>query len=93
VPTSKSKPGPRKPRGKPARAPSPRRPASPDAKAAPADPPRSALELAYDVLQHPQEWLRTVNSQFGGRRPIDLIGTEEEVKVYNLLRAADLGLF
>jgi hypothetical protein len=56
-------------------------------------PPRSALQLAFDVLQDPRGWLEAENSQFGGRRPIDLIGTAEEVKVYNLLNAVDQGLF
>jgi hypothetical protein len=57
-------------------------------------PPRpSILELAEDVLQDPRAWLDTPNSQLGGRRPNDLIGTDEEEKVYHLLKAVDLGLF
>jgi hypothetical protein len=56
-------------------------------------PNRSIRELAYDLLQHPEEWLRTPNSQLGDRKPIDLMGTDEEFRVQNLLNAVDLGLF
>jgi uncharacterized protein (DUF2384 family) len=54
---------------------------------------RTALELANALLQNPGEWLKTPNSQLGDRLPIDLIGTEEELRVYNLLNAVDQGLF
>ena len=54
---------------------------------------RTVLELASDVLENPGEWLRTQNSQLGDRKPIDLIGTNEEEKVFNLLNAVDQGLF
>ena len=53
----------------------------------------STLELASDVLENPGEWLRTSNTQLGNRRPIDLMGTEEEEKVFDLLHAVDQGLF
>ena len=59
----------------------------------PPDRRRSTLELASDVLENPGEWLRTSNSQLGNRRPIDLMGTEEEEKVFDLLHAVDQGLF
>ena len=59
----------------------------------PPDRRRSTLELASDVLQNPGEWLRTSNTQLGNRRPIDLMGTEEEEKVFDLLHAVDQGLF
>lgn len=89
MPTPKSKPGPPKPRGKPGRPASPRPLAPPAAE----EPRRSTMELVYDVLQYPEEWLRTPNHQFGNRRPIDLLGTDEEEKVRDLLRAADAGIF
>lgn len=54
---------------------------------------RSALELASDVLESPAAWLKTPNPQLGDRAPIDLIGTDEEFRVYNLLNAVDQGLF
>ncbi len=33
------------------------------------------------------------NIQFGGRRPSDLAGTEEEFKIFDVLHAVDRGLF
>ena len=57
------------------------------------EPGRTTLELASDVLKEPASWLRTPNPQLGDRAPIDLIGTDEEFKVYNLLNAVDQGLF
>jgi uncharacterized protein (DUF2384 family) len=59
----------------------------------PASPRRSALELADEVLENPGPWLETPNPQLSDRRPIDLVGTDEEAKVYNLLNAVDQGLF
>ena len=59
----------------------------------PPDRRRSTLELATDVLENPGEWLRTSNTQLGNRRPIDLMGTDEEEKVFDLLHAVDQGLF
>ncbi len=54
---------------------------------------RSPLRLAADVLDDPGPWLRAPNAQLGDRRPIDLVGTEEEFRVTNLLVAIDQGLF
>jgi len=54
---------------------------------------RATLELASDVLEYPGQWLRTPNTSLGDRKPIDLIDTDEEEKVYNLLNAVDQGLF
>jgi len=54
---------------------------------------RTTLELAIDVLEYPDAWLRTSNPQLGDRRPIDLMGTPDEAKVFDLLHAADQGLF
>ena len=54
---------------------------------------KRALALARRLLNNPQIGLETPNSQFGDRKPIDLIQTNEAIKVYNLLHAAELGLF
>jgi hypothetical protein len=54
---------------------------------------RTALELASELLQHPGAWLRTPNPNLGNRKPIDLIDTDEEVRVFNLLNAVDQGFF
>ncbi len=63
----------------------------------PADPvgdtPKTALELTSELLQHPGAWLRTPNENLGNRRPIDLLDTDEEEKVSNLLNAVKYGLF
>ena len=59
----------------------------------PPERPRSTLELASDLLANPGQWLRTPNPNLGDRKPIDLIDTEEEYKVYDLLSAFDQGLF
>lgn len=59
----------------------------------PDDPPKSALELTSELLQQPGVWLRTPNDNLGDRRPIDLIDTDEEDKVTNLLRAFQSGMF
>jgi uncharacterized protein (DUF2384 family) len=40
-----------------------------------------------------EEWLNTPNPQFEGRRPIDLIGTGEEVRVQIIIEAAQQGCF
>ena len=52
-----------------------------------------AMTLAKRLFSDPRIWLETPNSQFGGRKPIDLMQNGEAGKVYDLLRAADLGLF
>ena len=49
--------------------------------------------LLAGFFADPQLWLDTPNHNFGGRKPGDLVGTDEERKVYNLLRAVDLGMF
>jgi len=53
----------------------------------------SAREKAYDLLQHPEEWLDWPNPNLGGRKPNDLIGTEDEPLLHNLLDCASLGMF
>ena len=56
-------------------------------------PRRPIDELASDLLVDPAAWFRSPNLQLGGRCPGDLLGTDEEDKVYSLLNAVDLGLF
>lgn len=53
---------------------------------------RHLIELSGQLLGDPVAWYTAPNPRFGGERPIDLIDTEREVHVYNLLRAADQGL-
>lgn len=51
------------------------------------------VQLANELLDDPKTWFMTPNPRFGGRRPIELIGTDKEVQVHNLFRAVDQGLF
>lgn len=41
-----------------------------------------------DLLENADEWLTTPNSNFGGRRPFDLIGTPDEHLLRETLRSA-----
>ena len=50
-------------------------------------------ELLVAFFPDPASWLATPNAHFGGRKPADLLGTVEEIKVYNLLRAVDMGSY
>jgi uncharacterized protein (DUF2384 family) len=40
-----------------------------------------------DLLANADEWLATPNSNFGGRRPVDLIGTRDEHLLRETLRS------
>jgi hypothetical protein len=50
-------------------------------------------ELLAAVIDNPDIWLSTPSVQFGGRRPGELVGTEEEFKIFDILHAVDQGLF
>jgi DNA-binding transcriptional ArsR family regulator len=45
------------------------------------------------VAEDPEDWLNTPNPQFEGRRPIDLIGTDDEIRVHIIIEAAQQGCF
>lgn len=47
---------------------------------------------AASVLADPRDWLDMPNDQLGGERPNDLIGTEREQAVRDLLRAVKHGM-
>jgi Protein of unknown function (DUF2384) len=51
------------------------------------------LKLLTGLVDHPKAWLTTPSAHFGGRRPGDLVGTDEEYKIVDLLQAVDQGLF
>ena len=57
--------------------------------------PRSAklTALLKAVLDQPEKWMAAPSMQLGGRRPADLVGTDEEVKIFDILNAVDQGLF
>jgi uncharacterized protein (DUF2384 family) len=53
--------------------------------------PGESSDIKVDVrrlLRNADEWLDTPNSNFGGRAPIELIGTREEFLVRETLRSA-----
>ena len=64
------------------------------------DPPQSATddlrkEIA-DVVLDPDRWLITPNDQLGGREPIDLVNSGDDVdrqKVRDLIEAIKHGMF
>jgi uncharacterized protein (DUF2384 family) len=40
-----------------------------------------------ELLSNADEWLETPNSNFGGRRPLELIGTPDELLLRETLRS------
>jgi hypothetical protein len=53
--------------------------------------PSEHLDIRLDVselLTNAEEWLATPNSNFGGRRPSELIGTPDETLLRETLRSA-----
>ena len=49
-------------------------------------------EEIRDLLLNADEWLDAPNDQLGGARPWDLIGTDQEPLLRNLVRAAKHGV-
>jgi Protein of unknown function (DUF2384) len=49
--------------------------------------------LLMGLVANPEAWLSAPSVHFGGRKPRDLIGTDEESKLFDLLQAVDQGLF
>jgi DNA-binding transcriptional ArsR family regulator len=45
------------------------------------------------AIDDPEDWLYTPNPQFEGRRPIDLIGTGDEIRVHLIIGALQQGFF
>jgi hypothetical protein len=54
---------------------------------------KKLVKKVGSVVDDPEDWLNTPNPQFEGRRPIDLIGTEDEVRVHIIIEAAQQGCF
>jgi hypothetical protein len=50
-------------------------------------------KLLVEIVDNPDAWLSAPSIHFGGRRPLDLVGTDEEYKLIDLLQAVDQGLF
>jgi len=50
-------------------------------------------KLLIELVDNPAAWLSAPSVHFGGRKPRDLVGTDEEYKLVDLLQAVDQGLF
>ena len=44
------------------------------------------------IVDDPDGWLNTPNDRFAGKKPIDLIGTNEEQRLRDLIRAIKHGM-
>ena len=54
---------------------------------------KKLVKEAGSAVDDPEDWLNTPNPRFEWRRPIDLIGTEDEVRVHIIIGAARAGAF
>src|SRR5207302_1804740 len=54
---------------------------------------KKLVKKVGSAVDDPEDWLNTPNPQFEGRRPIDLIGTDDEVRVHIIIGAARQGFF
>ncbi len=50
-------------------------------------------ELILDVVPDGEHWIDTPNPHFGLKKPADLIGTDKEIHLRNLVRAVKQGMF
>jgi ArsR family transcriptional regulator len=51
------------------------------------------FEQVGGFVDDPERWFRTPNAEFEGRKPVDLIGTDDEARLRNRIEAAMLGMF
>lgn len=54
---------------------------------------KKLVKKVASAIDDPEEWLNRPNPQFEGRRPIDLIGTDDEVRVHIIIEALQQGFF
>lgn len=54
---------------------------------------RALIEDVRGFVDDPIGWFRTPNDAFEGRRPIELLGTDDESRLRNRIEAAKLGMF
>jgi hypothetical protein len=54
---------------------------------------RKLIKEVGSVVGDPEDWLNSPNPRFEGRRPIDLIGTDDEIRVHIIIEAAQQGCF
>jgi hypothetical protein len=53
---------------------------------------RDLRELIMDVIPDAEHWIDSPNPHFGGKTPADLIGTDKEEHLRNLVRAFKMGM-
>lgn len=53
----------------------------------------SLLEDLGEMVEDPEAWFNTPNDAFGGRTPLDLLGTSDELRLRNRIQAAKFGMF
>jgi hypothetical protein len=51
------------------------------------------LDDVRGFVDDPEGWFHTPNAEFGGRRPVDLLGTPDEPRLRNRIAGAKLGMF
>jgi Protein of unknown function (DUF2384) len=49
--------------------------------------------LILDVIPNAELWMDSPNRHFGAMKPSELIGTDKEIHLRNLVRAIKLGMF
>jgi ArsR family transcriptional regulator, zinc-responsive transcriptional repressor len=54
---------------------------------------KKLIKKVGTAVDDPEDWLNTPNPRFEGRRPIDLIGTDDEIRVHLIIEAAQQGFF
>lgn len=57
--------------------------------------PQELLKDISDLVDDPDRWVRTPNSQLGGRQPLDLINGDDEQRqlLRDLIEAIRFGMF
>jgi Protein of unknown function (DUF2384) len=50
-------------------------------------------ELISTIVPDAERWIDTPNAHFGGMKPKELIGTDKEKHLRNLVRAVKTGMF
>ena len=50
-------------------------------------------KLIMEVVPDAEQWMDSPNRHFGLMKPADLIGTDKEIHLRNLVRAVKLGMF
>jgi hypothetical protein len=54
---------------------------------------RDLRELIMEVIPDAEHWIDAPNPHFGLMKPAELIGTDKEIHLRNLVRAVKLGMF